>query len=300
MRKVLPVKRALLLACFLALSCSSRVRTPPPVPEPPPSIGEHLFSGFNIYAPTLLNDGFYKMWYGGWQEESDYPNDNIYYRASSDGVAWSRPRTVITPEQLPSSFHVNDPSVTKHFNPANELDQYTMFYTNCIPPCNGFSDSQIWSSVSADGVNWSNHQVLLTGGPSDPSAVYEGGGWSVYFVDRMDQRMVRRVTVAGDRTQASTVEVVYTDPNIIGNVEVSGNEAYFNRFGANPTRVDIFKSVDWGPATMVIENQGEVFCAATTPFALEGYVYFGQHYRRSDGVCTIDRHGSIQRKRSGS
>lgn len=283
------------LPLLLFLSCSARVVNPPVPPGP----GDALFYGRNIYSPTLLNDGTHKMWYGGWQKESDYPNDNIYYRTSTDGLSWSSPLTVLTPEQMPvPTTHVNDPSVTKHLNEANGLFQYTMFYTVCIPPCNGFSDSQIWSAVSPDGVNWSDHQVLLTGGPSDASAVFEGGGWSVYFVDRLDQQTVRKVEVAGDRTVSSTVEVVYIDPNHIGNVEVFFDgtwQMFFNRFGANPTRVDIYRSVSWGPATLVIENKGAI-CATTAPGVLEGDLYFGQHHR-IDGGCPIDQHISIQRRR---
>ena len=269
--------------------------TPPfhPFPIPPlPSIGDYLFSGYNIYAPTLIYaDGICEMWYGGWQEPSDYNNDNIYYRTSVDCLNWSDPITVLTPEELPNSYHVNDASVTRHFNTANGMWQYTMFFTSCAPPCNGYSDSQIWSSVSADGLSWSNHQMLLEGGPSDPSAAFEDEGWWVYYVDRLDQEKVRKVRVDGNRTVASDIEVVYIDPGVIGNVEVVGNEAYFNRF--TPIRVDIYKTVNWGTATLVIEPQG-VICAATTPAVLDGYVYFGQHYL-VDGVCPINRHGSIQR-----
>jgi hypothetical protein len=123
-----------------------------------------MFTGMNIYSPSLIYDnGVYKMWYGGWQTQSDYPNDKIYYRTSTDNVNWSAPITVLTPGDIgPNVVHVNDPSVTKHFNTTSGQWQYTMFYTICINTCHP-ADNQVWSSVSGDGIHWLYNQNAARG-----------------------------------------------------------------------------------------------------------------------------------------
>jgi len=124
------------------------------------------FTGPNIYSPTVLHDlqeSNYKMWYGGWQI-SGQQSDHIYYKNSSDGVNWpSGYIEVLTPDFVAQRYaattgnsvsivHVNDPSVTKHFNATSQTYQYTMFFTVCsspgIEPC-----ESIWSIVSGDGVD---------------------------------------------------------------------------------------------------------------------------------------------------
>jgi len=294
--------RVILTLLVLLCSCARSV----PIPDSPQE--PVVFYGRNIYSPTLINDGIHKMWYGGWQDEDDYPSDNIYYRTSTDNSSWSEPQTVLTPEQIPvPAVHVNDPSVTKHWNELAASWQYTMFYTVCVPPCNQ-SDNQIWSSVSSDGTNWSNHQLLLSGGAAEPSAVFEGGSWAVYYVHRLDAQKAKKAKVAGDRTLIS-VQTVYTDPNFIANVEVKFFDGewhlFFNRWGADPIRGDIYKSVSssnssWSGYHLLIENKGEV-CTTTAPGVLADGphydLYFGHHHRLSNGGCPLDMHTSIQRLR---
>jgi hypothetical protein len=217
-----------------------------------------MFTGFNIYSPTVIYDnGVYKMWYGGWQTQSDYPHDKIYYRTSTDNVHWSPSITVLTPADIGSNVaHVNDPSVTKHFNTTNGQWQYTMFYTICINTCHQ-ADNQIWSSVSTDGINWKFNQTLLAGspGPSEPSAVVEapqlnGGFWKVYYEDRLDQPKIKMVSVDGNRHAVSgSVLVVYTlPPNVGVGVSIANPEVklvngtwqlFFNAY--LPTEADIYK-----------------------------------------------------------
>ena len=86
------------------------------------------------------------MWYGGWQSDSDYPNDKIYYRTSTDNINWLAPATVLRPADVsPNAYHVNDPTVTKHFNTATSAYQYTMFFTVCMNPC-ADDATELWSA----------------------------------------------------------------------------------------------------------------------------------------------------------
>lgn len=277
-----------------------------------------LFAGRNVYAPSVINDeGIYKMWYGGWQTEADFPNDKIYYRTSSDNTNWSAPMTVLQPSQVhPNAQHVNDPSVTKHFDATNGLYQYTMFYTVCMNPCNP-SDNQIWSSTSADGVNWENHQMLLAGppGPAEPSIIIDpepdGTFWKVYYVDRLEPTKVKVARVDGNRN-ATSVQIVYTFPG--ETQSISGPEVrafngkwhlFFNVFFAD--RVDIYKvestsNTTW-PSTfeIVIQNSGPLFCGTLTPSILPAGgaqydLYYGLTPRPASG-CDLTQQQSVHRWR---
>jgi hypothetical protein len=273
-----------------------------------------MFSGRNVYAPTLVQNGIYQMWYGGWQSSSDYPNDKIYYRTSYDNVHWSSPTTVLTPWQIGQNVvHVNDPTVTVHFNEANGQWQYTMFYTVCVSPCNQ-SDNQIWSSVSGDGVHWVYHTPLLVGlGPAEPSVIIDpqadGTFWKVYYVDRLDATIVKMAKVSGDRNMLA-VQSVFAGPGTISSAEVKEFNGkwhlFFNAFFAD--RVDLYKSESstnesW-PAEyeVLITNPGPSYCATVTPGVLSAGgdqydLYFGLTPRLPSGGCDISQQQSIQRWR---
>lgn len=294
-----------------------------------------LFTGRNVYAPTLINDGTYKMWYGGWetQQDADAGKDKIYYRTSSDNMTWSPPKTVLLPSDIgPNAVHVNDPSVTKHWNARDSKWEYTMFYTVCISPCSQ-ADNQIWSSMSADGETWSFHQMLLSGasGPAEPAAIVDpetdGTFWKVYYVDRAtDPQKIKMARVDGARSAFSIVTVfTYTKALGISGAEVrqfNGKwHLFFNTFFALSAtqldRVDIYKSestsnVAWptDTAEILIENTGATYCATITPgvlptggrggnlyFGLEDRydLYFGLTPRQADGSCDISKQGSIER-----
>lgn len=287
----------------------------------------HLFSGRNIYAPTVIQDGsLYKMWYGGWQTQSDYPTDKIYYRYSANGTNWSNPETVIIPGQngAPSATHINDPSVTKFINGVTGQPQYTMFYTLCVSPCTSGVNNQIWSTVSNDGIHWLYHQVLYNSGmgAAEPSAVVEfwpNGQfkqWNVYYADRLDASKIKKLVVSGDRNPIGTPTVVYQHNGIT----MTGPEVrYFNNkwhlfvnqyvppvVGGYPSYVNILKAESSSPtwtnnsATTLIAN-GIQFCATLTPGVLpiSGATYalvFGQTSRSANGVCDLPNNTtSIQR-----
>jgi len=133
---------------------------------------EPLFSGTNVYAPTLMADGgLFKMWYGGWETDTEHNTDSIYYRTSVDRKHWTSPSptsptspfAVISPDDLGiEASLVNDPTVTKHRIPGAPGWQYTMFFTVCVgEECRRDQDTAIWSAVSPDGINWSGHKPLI-------------------------------------------------------------------------------------------------------------------------------------------
>jgi len=279
MKKSIVATVTILIAAILAGSGTAQADSPDT------EMMRSLVDGYNIYAPNVMWDNqemVYKMWYGGFAEgpkdgetDSDL-EDAIYYRTSKDRINWTEPvpGPVITvadlnPEGLDPDdpwkiTHVNDPSVTKHFNRhagENGAWQYTMFYTVCIyDPCY-HSLADIQSAVSADGINWKHHQsfnprMLLPPdiswdewetpcgnrdfnrfehgsagqcGPAEPYAIFNGNrsSWDVYYVDRLDAGKVKKIEVRGDRTLADWVkpERVYTTPE--GSANISGIEVHF-------------------------------------------------------------------------
>ncbi|MEO7425072.1 MAG: hypothetical protein ABI036_07785 [Fibrobacteria bacterium] len=271
----------------------------------------YQFNSYNAYSPNVMKDGaIYRMWYGGWQASSDYPNDKIYYRYSSDNISWSTVQTVLTPGQVSTSAqHVNDPSVTKHFNVTSGTYQYTMFYTVCVSPCNQ-SDNQIWSSVSSDGVTWAFPQMLAIGGPAEPSAIYDpssdGTYWKVYYVDRNALDKVRMLKVNGNRN-AIISQDVYSNSNFaMANPEVqyfNGSwQLFFNVWKQSPLRMDIYKvtsgnNTSWpaNTSTGIIlntTNPGGI-CMTATPGILPDpsisnryHMYFAVQFAPSGGYCT--------------
>lgn len=291
------------------------------------------FSGRNVYAPTIIYDdqsSLYKMWYGGWQSDSDYPNDKIYYRTSRDGEAWSAPTTIMQPSQIPvASEHVNDPSVTKHYNTAARAYQYTMFFVNCIKPCTENSHNQIWSAVSGDGINWGSFQVVLGEvGASTPSAVIDQGNdngfFSLYYINTAENnnnpKTVLRARVDGNRHAISTsAAFTYTnDSGNIANPEVrrvgSIWSLVFNVYhtvpGASHSTADIFiarssTSTYWPVASeksLISNDPSGPFCNSIAPGILpresEGkfWLYFSSSpYSPGVPSCNPTDNTAIQR-----
>lgn len=132
--------------------------------------------------------------------------------------------------------HVTDPSVTRHLNAANGLVQYTMFFTVCRPNlCDVQTGNEIWSMVSADGINWFYPQALISGptvAASEPSAIFDpqpdGTYWKVYFDDRNEPEKgkVKMVSVTGERQAASTN--YKTVLNVPGATVANPEVRYFN------------------------------------------------------------------------
>jgi hypothetical protein len=134
----------------------------------------------NIYGPSLIVDGVYKMWYSAWQDGSakdsaGHFHDTIYYRESVDNVNWGGFTAVYSTADIEAALgpayagrftHITDPSVTKHINSVTGKAQYTMFFTACISAvsnqqCDDQKGNEIWSAVSDDGRHWLHPQRLI-------------------------------------------------------------------------------------------------------------------------------------------
>ncbi len=128
----------------------------------------------NIYAPDIIiDDGIYKMWYGG---QSSSGHDSVHFATSADGVSWQKYGTVIP---TGTNNHVNDPSVVK----VN--DTYYMYYT--VAPIAELDE--VWLATSNDSLSWTvQGQVIgpaATGWTSlkvgRPSVLYEGGLFKMWY-----------------------------------------------------------------------------------------------------------------------
>lgn len=276
------------------------------------------FWSINVYSATvILDNGVYKMWYGGWESPGQW-NDAIYYRTSADGVTWSNSQTVVVPGRvLAGAVDANDPTVTKHYNAISKQYQYTMFYTLCVAPCDGDhpSNNQTWSAVSSDGVFWQYHKPLMTtNGASEPSAIItgpqqDGTFWQVYYMDVAGtNKQVSMANVSGDRTVLKT-RVVYTTHQTLANPEVrqiGGNWVLFTNVYTPQGRADIYNiqsnsNLSWAGALQpVVVNNGPAICATYAPGVLpltgNAYaMYFGNtHTNPSTSGCSSSQSTSMQ------
>lgn len=138
------------------------------------SLPTELATGGNIYAPEiLLENGVYKMWYGGQGQDG---NDRIHMATSVDGVTWNKQGVVVDNGE---STHVNDPSVVK----VGGI--YYMYYTDAKPVI----FDRIHLATSNDGQHWTKQGLVLDKGTQGwnnyivgrPSVLYEGNQWKMWF-----------------------------------------------------------------------------------------------------------------------
>lgn len=127
--------------------------------------------GDNIYAPCVIFDSHYKMWYGGQASDG---HDRIHHATSKDGINWLKHGVVV---DNGSSEHVNDPSVVKTGK------GYFMYYSDagddkCIHLAHSFGGEK-WQTIgcvlgtSAGG--WDSAEVAR------PSVLYEGGVFKLWY-----------------------------------------------------------------------------------------------------------------------
>jgi hypothetical protein len=286
------------------------------------------FSGLNVYSPSLILESSarsYKMWYGGWQSDSDYGTDKIYYRTSDDGMNWSSPVTVIVPSQvLSGAVLANDPSVTKHLNAATHAYQYTMFYTLCVNPCSDYSNNQLWSAVSNDGIHWLYHKPVLQGneGSSEPSAIIDpqadGTFWKVYYSNTAENHAnpnhIFMAAVDGNRNVIRTrTAFTHEGSGVIANPEVRHLNAlwrlFFNVYSTDPasgrTTADISvvaspnnRSWSSSESKLITNNLSGAICATVAPGVLvlpsnRMGLYFGQSNFQGNS-CRLDTETSMQ------
>jgi hypothetical protein len=285
-----------------------------------------VFSGRNIYSPSLAYDskkGEYQTWYGGWQANSDYPFDRIYYRTSKDGNSWSGAKTILKPTDLPvAANHVNDPSVIKTINNVTKKNQYTMFYTVCVSPCKTNKDNQIWSSVSEDGMKWLFPKLFIkTNGAAVPSVVAESPRadmWTIYYSNTSQSpNKIFSIQSSGNRDTIGQEKVVYTYPGegFVANPEVQRIadqwillfNVYHTKAGAKRLTGDIYAVLsktgqNWqaGTEQLLVSNDpdGKV-CAALSPAILpigsgQVMMQFAQARYSEKGECDFATFETMQ------
>ncbi len=179
--------------------------------------GTEIFHGYDVYASTIVQEGpVWKQWFAGWLSESDKPWDRIYYSESADtGSTWSDPRPAFTIQNV----QVNDPSVLRLWDTANERYYYRMYYTY-YPSGLGDPTNYIATSVSEDGLNWIHEGVLIgadngidADGAWAPSAISTDSTGSVvylYFHNNHPDGRIFRTTLDGHGTvfdQTTTIAV---------------------------------------------------------------------------------------------
>lgn len=268
--------------------------------------GSSIFTGPNIYSPTVVYDyqeSSYKMWYGGWQVDTQR-RDSIYYKISSDGINWPSgyievltadfvaQRYAATTGQSIAIEHVNDPSVTKHFNITSNTYQYTMFFTVCLANTGSVPCERIWSVVSNDGTHWDFPKpagiTLPTGviAPQNPSIIIDTTNpnnvfWHLYFSASKDPNsntgvpnQVFLVYVNGNRSAYTSAASVLNPGITVQNpsVMILGSTWYvfFNTINTTTNNgFNIYYSKsntnNWSGSTPIVVNNGNTFCSSNTP-----------------------------------
>ena len=134
----------------------------------------------NVYAPDILiENGTYRMWYGGQGEDG---HDRIHYAESRDGLRWKKKGVVLEDK---TANHVNDPSV------VHARNRYFMYYTVAGT---GVVD-RIDVAVSKNGIDWRRQGTALRAGKPGawegllvgrPSVLFEDGQFKMWYDGRKD------------------------------------------------------------------------------------------------------------------
>ncbi len=203
----------------------------------------------NPYSPSIMwdeQDNLCKMWYHSNPEEASI--DHIRYRTSPDCKTWGSATTVLDPSTL-GFAHVGDPSVTKFARPQGGY-QYTMFYSVCLKPCEATPQGQggnatIYSSASADGINWYYPRPVFQAGVmyrAQPSAIWDATTqtWDVYFEFRHIDLLthIGKITVPGNREPGQNEIIVYTHPVPPLSPEVRKINGLYHLFWSDRINVD--------------------------------------------------------------
>ena len=148
------------------------------------SVDENNVSNYDpnsVNDPCVIkeSDTSYKMWYSG---SGSGPHWRIMYCTSTDGINWSNHQMVIDVGSTGSydSHHAYKPSVIKDGN------TYKMWYAGDDATYN-----RIIYCTSTDGINWSNHQMVIDKGsaPSNydvhaayaPCVIKDGSTYKMWY-----------------------------------------------------------------------------------------------------------------------
>jgi hypothetical protein len=246
-----------------------------------------MVKGSNVYAPCVLFDSQenkYKMWYGGWQTGADRPNDNIYYRESTDGTNWSATYTKVVDHNTLGLYHVNDPSVIKAWNGALNRWMYWIFFTGiaCDPNTCSITNHHVYAGSGFDGKTFGAYQIVVkdyagTNGVFSPSVVSindtNGEFWLYYQITGIADRIVLTKLTAGT-TPVSTQDVYVSAFDGAHNPDVARKPngdwtMLYNRIDTNNTfniwKLSSTNGIDWTNDEPILINGCNPFCVTTTP-----------------------------------
>lgn len=142
----------------------------------------------DAYGPSVMKDGStYKMWYSG----NDVAYSRVMYCNSSDGINWNNHQMVID-KNVEGTYDTDRayyPTVIK------DDSTYKMWYA-------GYDGSyiRILYSDSTDGINWSNHQMVISRNSEgtydekhvyQPCVVKDGYVYDVWYVAGTNSNIYR-------------------------------------------------------------------------------------------------------------
>ena len=223
-----------------------------------------LQSGFyNIYAPTRLDDDFLV---GGWPTENDIGPDKIYRLSELSVPAFEKP-----------GFHVNDPSVIRH----PDYGWYFMYYTTLSNDYTTFdeivSHNYIGFASSVDGVNWTDHGIILGQwnglenlGAWSPAAIVVGQEIWLYFHANAPGNMVYRARLNIDGWQLlETACVQFPDVKFMRtNVDVFQRNGRFEMLANSSDLKQIWRYVSPDGIRWVDADAGKPIIDASNTSAL--------------------------------
>ena len=120
-----------------------------------------VIGGRNSYSPAILYDeGIYKMWFGGYWNESLGDFDRISYAYSNNLINWTVVPAIFGPIRIPNAcpscpngvaeYGVNDPTVIR--SGGTLIMYFTAVHANVLDPM--FGINELWVAYSWDGINW--------------------------------------------------------------------------------------------------------------------------------------------------
>jgi len=140
------------------------------------------------YAPTVIQDGKYRMWWCSWVSgapDVNHGGDGIYYSEAEDiNGPWSEPELVFKPrfgeQNAFDSWHTCDPSVVR------VKSRYYMYYGGY--PINPSSHrTRIGLATSSDGRAWTranNGNPIISNARATVSGDYGAGQPSIIYLDK--------------------------------------------------------------------------------------------------------------------
>lgn len=197
------------------------------------------------YAPSVMEDRTYRMWWCGQPQGDPVPGDDIMYaEADTPGGPFRQQRSVFNGRSNGWDQHTCDPSVLR----VNGT--YYMFYGGSVD--NSPRRTEIGLATSTDGINWqraNGGQPIISPsfdvnrpnnyGAGQPSAVYRDGMFYLLFTDTTGR--------GADDQGSGQFAWRSADPTFQKGVEVFTADGWRPRTDDNDRSFSVVKgfSVDW-------------------------------------------------------